>query len=218
MNGLLIHGLAEVVQPTLLDHSIDLVFSDSCYGLGKVYGDWRETDDAETHWRNHRPIWDDWFRLVKPGGVVAFFQARNRWPYDNWVGAHSLYILNTSKRKGCRVNWDTDLCILQTADRKPLPSGNLYNQCMFGEGDCVPGMHPCPKPLAGMEYLIKLLCPPGGVVYDPYMGSATIPLAALRCGRKTLGVERYRPFFDYAVTRFKDYKLATVDDSAVVIG
>jgi DNA modification methylase len=50
--------------------------------------------------------------------------------------------------------------------------------------------HPCVKSTALMEWLIKLVCPPGGVVLDPFAGSGSTGVAALRCGRGFVGVER----------------------------
>jgi len=50
--------------------------------------------------------------------------------------------------------------------------------------------HPTVKPLALMEYLLKLLSTPdGGVILDPFAGSGTTLLAAKRLGRRCIGVE-----------------------------
>lgn len=46
--------------------------------------------------------------------------------------------------------------------------------------------HPTVKPLALMEYLIRLICPPGGRVLDPFAGSFTTLEAAMRTGREGL--------------------------------
>ncbi len=49
--------------------------------------------------------------------------------------------------------------------------------------------HPTQKPLEIVERMIKASCPPGGVVLDPFMGSGTTAVAALRCGRQFVGFE-----------------------------
>lgn len=49
--------------------------------------------------------------------------------------------------------------------------------------------HPTEKPLSLIEHLCALLCPPGGVVIDPFAGSATTGAAALRRGLRFLGAE-----------------------------
>lgn len=50
--------------------------------------------------------------------------------------------------------------------------------------------HPTQKNLKMCEYLINGLCPPKGVVLDPYAGSGTMILAARNVGRQYIGVEK----------------------------
>lgn len=50
--------------------------------------------------------------------------------------------------------------------------------------------HPTEKPLALMRWLVRLLCPPGGTVLDPYAGRGTTCLAAQAEGRGYIGIER----------------------------
>ncbi|WP_338846176.1 site-specific DNA-methyltransferase [Massilia sp. W12] len=49
--------------------------------------------------------------------------------------------------------------------------------------------HPTQKPLEIIERMVKASCPPGGVVLDPFMGSGSSAVAALRCGRHFCGFE-----------------------------
>ncbi len=44
-----------------------------------------------------------------------------------------------------------------------------------------------PEKLAGK--CIELGCPPGGIVLDPFMGSGTVAVAAMKLGRKFTGIE-----------------------------
>jgi site-specific DNA-methyltransferase (cytosine-N4-specific) len=44
-------------------------------------------------------------------------------------------------------------------------------------------------------------CPPGGVVLDPFSGAATAGLAALRLGRRYVGIDVAARFHDEAITR-----------------
>ncbi len=50
--------------------------------------------------------------------------------------------------------------------------------------------HPTVKPLALMQYLVKLVTPPGGVVLDPFAGSGTTGVAALKEGFVPILIER----------------------------
>jgi DNA modification methylase len=49
--------------------------------------------------------------------------------------------------------------------------------------------HPTVKSTALMAWLVKLACPEGGVVLDPFCGTASTGVACMRTGRKFYGVE-----------------------------
>lgn len=50
--------------------------------------------------------------------------------------------------------------------------------------------HPTVKPVALMQWLVKLVTPRGGTVLDPFAGSGTTGEAALSTGRKAILIER----------------------------
>ena len=49
--------------------------------------------------------------------------------------------------------------------------------------------HPCPLPLAIAERLVLASTEPGDLVYDPFCGSGTVLVAAVKLGRRALGCE-----------------------------
>lgn len=55
-----------------------------------------------------------------------------------------------------------------------------------GEGNT----HPTVKPLALMQWLVRLVTPPGGTVLDPFAGSGTTLLAAEAEGMRATGIEQ----------------------------
>jgi DNA modification methylase len=61
--------------------------------------------------------------------------------------------------------------------------------------------HPTVKPLALLEWLVKLACPPGGVVLDPFLGSGTTAVACWRTDRQCIGIERDAEYFRLAERR-----------------
>jgi site-specific DNA-methyltransferase (adenine-specific) len=65
--------------------------------------------------------------------------------------------------------------------------------------------HPTIKPLALMEYLIKMTTRPGGVVLDCFMGSGSTGVAAKRNGFSFIGVEKEEDYFNIAQQRI-DYE------------
>jgi len=63
--------------------------------------------------------------------------------------------------------------------------------------------HPTVKPLKLMEYLIKLITPPGGVVLDPFMGSGSTGVAAKRLGFSFIGIEMNEEYCEIAKKRIE---------------
>lgn len=61
--------------------------------------------------------------------------------------------------------------------------------------------HPTVKPIKLMEYLIKLITPPNGVVLDPFMGSGSTGVAAKSLGFKFVGIEMNPEYFEIAKKR-----------------
>ena len=64
--------------------------------------------------------------------------------------------------------------------------------------------HATVKPLALMEYLVKLVTmPQPKACLDPFMGSGTTGVAAVQMGRKFIGIEREPSYFDIACKRIE---------------
>lgn len=61
--------------------------------------------------------------------------------------------------------------------------------------------HPCPKPYKTMLHLTKLASNEGEIVLDPFMGSGTTGVAAVKLGRKFTGIEIEPRYFDIACKR-----------------
>jgi site-specific DNA-methyltransferase (adenine-specific) len=49
--------------------------------------------------------------------------------------------------------------------------------------------HPTVKPVSLMQYLVRLVTPPGGTVFDPFMGSGSTGKACMREGFRFVGAE-----------------------------
>jgi DNA modification methylase len=60
------------------------------------------------------------------------------------------------------------------------------------------GEHGAGTPLALARWWTRYLCPPGGTVLDPFLGSGTMALAALKEGRQAIGIERDAGYVEIA--------------------
>ena len=67
--------------------------------------------------------------------------------------------------------------------------------------------HPTVKPLDLMRYLVRLVCPIGGVVLDPFSGSGTTLAAAQAEGCLAIGVEREAAYCEIIKGRFHQRRL-----------
>lgn len=90
---------------------------------------------------------------------------------------------------------------------------------------CLPGFyefsyppdreHITQKPVDLMEAMVEI-CPAGGTVLDPFMGSGTTGVAAVRQGRRFIGCEQSLQYFEIACRRIeeaaKQTHLFAVDD------
>ena len=63
--------------------------------------------------------------------------------------------------------------------------------------------HPTQKPVKLMEFFVRTYTNDGDTVFDPFMGSGTTGIGALRCGRKFIGVEIDKEYFNLAKVRIK---------------
>jgi DNA modification methylase len=71
---------------------------------------------------------------------------------------------------------------------RPRPRGNI---------------HPTVKPVELMRYLCRLITPPKGTIVDPFMGSGTTGIAALREGFDFIGIEQEAEYVEIAKQRIR---------------
>jgi site-specific DNA-methyltransferase (adenine-specific) len=64
--------------------------------------------------------------------------------------------------------------------------------------------HPCPKPLAWMTWIVSHASLRNETILDPFMGSGTTGVAAVKLGRRFIGVEIEPKYFDIACRRIEE--------------
>lgn len=69
------------------------------------------------------------------------------------------------------------------------PTGLFPNAARNASAPAVRNPHPTVKPIALMRWLVRLVCPPDGLVLDPFCGSGTTGAAAVLEGRRFVGLE-----------------------------
>lgn len=98
------------------------------------------------------------------------------------------------------------------------PGINTFDESgnrLRADGSVIPPLksknnHPTVKPIALMEYLIKMITPKGGIVLDPFAGSGSTLVAAKQNGYKYIGIElteEYIPIIEARLEAVKEIKL-----------
>ena len=72
---------------------------------------------------------------------------------------------------------------------------------MIRAGEKGDNYHPTQKPVALCEWVLGLRWTPRGATLDPYMGAGSMGVACANLGRKFIGIEIERKYFDIACER-----------------
>jgi site-specific DNA-methyltransferase (adenine-specific) len=71
-----------------------------------------------------------------------------------------------------------------------FPNLRIFYSPKASKSERAGSTHPTVKPIALIEWLVRLVTPPGGIVLDPFAGSGTTGLAAMRAGRAAILIEK----------------------------
>ena len=135
-----------------------------------------------------------------------------------WVGPEDCY------RKQDAVLWEESerqkaLRATERAEYRRYPSGHSKNNtrmyaAALKRGGVTPfnvlpipntrigrGGHGAGTPDSLASWWLRYICPPGGTVLDPFVGSGTVALAALKQGKSAVGIERIPEYHAIATKR-----------------
>lgn len=224
------HGEARTVLEGIPERSIDLVLSDPPYSSGGLFRGDRTGPTASKYWTSdERPeysgdsrdqrsflawasMWlSECLRVAKPGALAAIFTDWRQLPTvtDALQAGGWLW-------RGVGV-WDKT-----EASRPYSPDGGLSQQTEFVVwGSAGPmstrvenvrgvfrvpvvmgdeRLHGAQKPEPVIGQLLRL-CPPGGTVLDPFLGSGTTLAAAKKAGIRAIGIEMVEAYCEIAARR-----------------
>ena len=96
----------------------------------------------------------------------------------------------------------------ESLDGSSGSAARFFYTAKASNADRTPGNnHPTVKPVNLMRYLVRLVCPAGGLVLDPFNGSGTTTYAAREEGCRAVGIELSEEYCDIAVNRLRQYVL-----------
>jgi len=191
----LYHGDCLELLPTL--PSVDVVISDPPYGIsykspsgkGKYQRGDYEVIDGDTEPFDPTP----WLGFEE----VVLFGANH---FADKLPASACWLI-WDKRDGMTSNNNSDceLAWKRTGGSARLIR-HLWNGMLKDSERNQRRVHPTQKPVAVMEWVIDL-CQDPQTILDPYMASGTTGVACANLGRKFIGIEINRKYFDIACER-----------------
>ncbi len=103
-------------------------------------------------------------------------------------------------------------------EKLPAAELNLFPNAQGGSRPPAAARNPHPtlKPIALMRWLVRLACPPCGVVLDPFCGSGSTGIAACLEGCLFLGIERETSYVPIARARIAHWTKADDDPTEKV--
>lgn len=154
------------------------------------------------------------------GFDYALLSSFRNWACFGTLRQVPLLIEAAARRRWMLVTWNkSNPCPLVSGNYLPdteyiihawTPPGGLYGTVrdkarfiVHPLGDKEVGNHPNEKPVRVMTKIIRTASDAGQTVIDPFMGSGTTGIACIRQGRRFVGIERDRRWFDEAVDRLR---------------
>ena len=206
----LYHGDCLEILPTL--PKVDAVITDPPYGGGLEVdfadrfkaqsGNWWRNTDRSTQIRHSKIIGDD--TPFDPAPLLALDCTKVFWG-GNWYASRlpdSGGWWMWDKRRGVEdADWPMSEC--EMAWTNIGKGARIFRHRWFGllrDSEKGEHHHPTQKPVALMVWCITKAKMPD-LVLDPYMGSGPVGVACAQLGRKFIGIEIERKYFDIACER-----------------
>jgi len=212
------------------DNSIDFIFTDPPYNIGKhstgnipLPGRTPMNNDvAAWDWEDFNPEeWaDEFIRILKPTGNLFIFTSYNqlgrwyncldhRFDTSNFMIWHKTNpapkIFKAGFLNSCEMIFT---CWNKKHTWNFISQAEMHNFfespiCMRPERLSNP-KHPAQKPVALLKKIITIASNEGDIIFDPFMGVGSCGVAALDLGRKFIGVEINKEYFDAARKRINE--------------
>jgi site-specific DNA-methyltransferase (adenine-specific) len=120
------------------------------------------------------------------------------WPIESLMVWDKQWI-GPGGSRGLRPSYE--LVALFAGDDFAVKDRGLADVQQFPVGSYKPNGHPAEKPIALTDWLVKHA--DGAIVLDPFMGSGTTGVSAVRSGRQFIGIEQDAQWFDIACRRIE---------------
>ncbi len=206
----LILGRREDVDLTWREHH-DLLLTDPPYGINVATNNAHKArgfrpHDARARAVDFAPILGD-NKSFDPTSLLGFRHAV-LWGANNYANSlpSSPCWFVWDRKAGKAADSDITDCELAWVRGLPFKTVRLFRHMWAGfQRDTEAGekhLHPAQKPVALMDWCLSFF--ENETVVDPYMGSGTVGVAAMRNCRRYVGIECHEPYFEIACRRIEE--------------
>jgi DNA modification methylase len=144
-----------------------------------------------------------------PGGVYGAGKGlpshTGVYGFDDAGGASRFFYTSKASRAERNAGLDEIAPRVTNTDTPPGTQGATNPRAGANRSGARPNHHPTVKPLDLMQWLCKLIAPPGGLIVDMFCGSGTTGRAAVAEGFDFLGLELSPEYAEIARARIVDY-------------
>jgi site-specific DNA-methyltransferase (adenine-specific) len=170
---------------------------------------WFAIEDYIWHKTNPMPGW--WPTRLRDGWEYCFHLAKSkrplfgadevRQPIGDWANSRLKKLGENDRSRHNSVNksgFGRD--ISKWVGKKTVLPSNVISAAVVGKNKRHPAVFPEELP----SFFIKLLCPEDGLIVDPFAGSGTTGIAAMKLGRDSIMIDNNETYCEVAIQRLTD--------------
>ena len=203
----LIQGDCIEVMRRMPANSVDFVLTDPPYLVNYRDRTGRSIqNDANADWL--KPAMKETYRVLKQDRLMLCFYGWSKvdeffaaWKNAGFQPVGHIVFRKTYSSKSRFLSYQHEQAYLLAKGRPPLPKqpvGDVIDMPYSGNK-----LHPTQKPVAALAQLIRSFTLPGELVLDSFAGSASTCASALLTGRRYIGVEMDKTYYQIACDRLE---------------
>jgi site-specific DNA-methyltransferase (adenine-specific) len=203
----LIQGDCIEVMRRMPANSVDFVLTDPPYLVNYRDRTGRSIqNDANADWL--KPAMKETYRVLKQDRLMLCFYGWSKvdeffaaWKNAGFQPVGHIVFRKTYSSKSRFLSYQHEQAYLLAKGRPPLPKqpvGDVIDMPYSGNK-----LHPTQKPVTALAQLIRSFTLAGELVLDPFAGSASTCASALLTGRRYIGVEMDKTYYQIACDRLE---------------
>lgn len=205
INRIILADCLDILR-TLPDKCVDLVLTDPPYGIGADGGTngFGVADEKKyrRRWDKTRPEAEVFSHLLRVGKKVVIFGGNY---FSDLLPVSRGWLVWDKKGD---IPFENPFSDVELAWCSGIPHSRKVTciQQGFVRADESDRIHPTQKPLPLWLWCMREFSAEGDIVFDPFSGSGTTAIAANRCGRKFICIEKDEEYHAASVARYEAEK------------